>query len=87
MIHSRLGSLACTQDFAEDYSTPEFALYEDDDGNGVPHAKEYEDEPTPFTYDTYIGAKVVLPKGNDIVSGTVKSGVKDFEGQPIGKAD
>ena len=87
MIHSRLGSLASTQDFEEDYSTPEFELYEDDDGNGVPHVKECKDEPTPITYDTYIGAEVVLPKGNDMVSGTDKSRIKDFEGQPIGKAD
>ena len=62
-------------------------MCEDDDGNGVPHAKECKDEPTPITYDTYIGAEVVLPKGNAIVSGTVKSTVKDFEGQSIGKAD
>ena len=27
-----------------------------------------------------------MQKGNDIVSGTVKSRVKNFEGQPIGKA-
>ena len=87
MIHSRLGSPASTQDFEEDYSTPELELYEDDDGNGVPHAKECKDEPTPITYDTYIGAEVVFPKGNDMVSGTVKSRVKEFEGQPIGKAD
>ena len=79
MIHLRLGSPASTQDFEEDYSTPEFELYEYDDGNGVPHAKECEGEPTPITYDTYIGAEVVLPKGNDMV--------KDFEGQPIGKVD
>ena len=87
MIHSRLGSPASTQDFEQDYSAPEYELYEDDDGDGVPHAKEVEDELTPITYDTYIGAEVVLPKGNDMVSGTVKSRVKDFEGQPIGKAD
>ena len=31
-------------------------------------------------------SEVVLPKRNDMVSGTVKSRVKDFEGQPIGKA-
>ena len=62
-------------------------MYEDDDGDGVPRARECEDGPTPITYDTYIGAEVVLPKGNDMVSRTVKSRVKDFEGQPIGKAD
>ena len=55
--------------------------------DGVIHAKECKDEPTPITYDTYIGGEAVLPKGNDMVTGTVKSRVKDFEGQPIGKAD
>ena len=82
-----MGSPATTKDFEEDYSTPEYELYEDYDGDGVPHARESDDEPTPIPYDTYIGAKVVLPKGNDMVFGTVKSRVKDFEGQPIGKPD
>ena len=40
MIHLRLGSPGSTQYIEEDYSTPEFEWYEDDDGNGVPHAKE-----------------------------------------------
>ena len=65
---TRLGTPTNTQDFEEDYSTPEFELYEDDDGNGVPLAKECEDEPTPITYDTYIGAEVVLPKGNHLLN-------------------
>ena len=78
MIHSRLGSPASTQDFEEEYSTSEFELYEDGDGNAVPHAKECKDEPTHITYGTYIGAEVVLSKGNDMVSGTVKSRVKGF---------
>ena len=43
--------------------------------------------PTPITYDTYIGAEVVFPKGNNMVSGTVMSRVKDYEGQPLGRAD
>ena len=60
-------------------------MYEDDDGDGISHARECDDEATLITYDTYIGAEVVLPKGNDMVSGTVMSRVKDFEGQPIGK--
>ena len=67
--------------------THEYELYEDDDGVGISHAKECNDEPTPITYDTYIGAEVVLQKGNDMVAGTVMSIVKDFEGQPIGIAD
>ena len=60
MIHSRLGSPASTQDIEDDNSTLEFELYEDDVGNGVPHSNECEDERTPITYDTYIGAEVVL---------------------------
>ena len=59
-------------------------MYEDDHGDGIAHTKECDDEPTPITYDPYIGAEVVLSKGN---YGTVKSRVKDLEGQPIGKAD
>ena len=85
MINSRLGSSATTQDFGEDYPTPEYELYEDDEGDGIPHAKECDDEPTPITYDTYIGAEVVLPKGNDMVSGTVMSRVNDLRDSPMGK--
>ena len=49
MIYSRLVPSASTQDIEEDYSTPEYELYEDDDGNGISHAKECDDEPTPMT--------------------------------------
>ena len=34
MIYSKLGSSASTQDFGEDYPTPEFELYEDVEGMG-----------------------------------------------------
>ena len=87
ITYSRLGSSASTQDFQDDYSNPEYELYEDDDGDRISHAMECNDEPTTITYDAYIGAEVVIPKGNDMVSGTVMSRVKDFERQPIGKAD
>ena len=87
MIYSELGSSATTQDSEEDYSTPEYELYEYDDRDGISHARECNDEPTPITYATYICAEVVLPKGNNLASGTVKPKVKDCEGQPIGKAD
>ena len=43
-------------DYQEDYSVPEYELYEDDDGDGIDHAKECNDEPTPIRYDTYISA-------------------------------
>ena len=75
MMYSKLRSSASTQDFEEDYSTPEYGLYADDDGDGSVRAKECDDEPTPITYDTYIGTEVVLPKRNDMVSVTVMSRV------------
>ena len=63
-------------------------MYEDEeDGDRISHTKECDDEPTPITYDTYIGVEVGFLKGNDMVSGTVKTSVKDFEGQLTGKAD
>ena len=40
MIYSKLGSSASTHDFVEDYSTPEYELNEDDDGDEIAHAKE-----------------------------------------------
>ena len=61
MVYSKLGSSASMQDFQEDYSTSEYELYEDDHGDRIAHAKDCNDEPTPITYDTYIGAEVVLP--------------------------
>ena len=36
MIYFKLGSSASTQDFEDDYSTPEYELYEDDDRDGIP---------------------------------------------------
>ena len=62
LIHSKLGSAVSTQDFEEDYSTPEYELYEDDDGMVFLMPEECEDEPTPTSYDTYIGAEVVCQK-------------------------
>ena len=87
MIHSKLGSSASTQDLETGYSTPEYELYEDNDEERIAHTKERNYEPTPITYDTYIGAEVFLPKGNDMGFGAVKARLKDFGGQPIGNAD
>ena len=59
-------------------------MYEDDDDGAIGHAKEAEEEPTPISFDNYIGAEVTLPRGDEMVSGTVKSRVKDHEGDPVG---
>ena len=49
MMHSSLTSPASTQDFEEDFLTPEFELYRENNGNGVRHAKECKDESSPIT--------------------------------------
>ena len=53
----------------------------------IGHAKEAEEEPTTISFDNYIGTDVTLPRGDEMVSGTMKSQVKDHEGDPIGIAN
>ena len=74
-------------DFDNEGQTPVFQLYEDDDDGVISHAKEAEEEPTPITFDNYIGAEVTLPRGDKMVSGIMKAQVKDHEGGPIGVAN
>ena len=62
-------------------------MYDDDDYGLIGHAKEAEEEPTPISFDNYIGAEVALPRGDEMVSGIMKSQVKDHEGDPIGIAN
>ena len=38
MIYSKLGSSASTQEFEEDYSTPEYESYKDGDGDEIAQA-------------------------------------------------
>ena len=86
-IKIKLGPATKSLDFDDESQTPVFQLYEDDDDGVIDHAKEAEEEPTPISFDNYIGAEVTLPRGDEMVSGTVKSRVKDHEGDPIGIAN
>ena len=62
-------------------------MYEDDDDGVIDHVKEAEEEPTPISFDNYIGGEVTRLGGDEMVLGTVKSQVKDHEGDPIGVAN
>ena len=62
-------------------------MYENDDDRVIDHAKEAEEEPTPISFNNYSGAEVTLSRGDEMLSGTVKSQVKDHEGDPIGVAN
>ena len=76
----KVGPTTKSLDFGDEGQTPVFQLYEDDDDGVIGHA-------TPISFDNYIGAEVTLPRGDEMVSGIVKSRVKDHEGDPIGVAN
>ena len=86
-IEIKLGPATKSLDFDDEGQNPVFQLYEDDDDGVIDHAKEAEEEPTPISFDNYIGAEVTLLRGDEMVSGTVKSQVKDHEGDLIGVAN
>ena len=78
-----MGEAAQSTDFGEGYEIPTYEPYADDDGNGIGHATDADDEPTPLTFDNYLGAEVVLPKGDDMVAGKVVGRKRDSDGKPI----
>ena len=80
-----MGEAAQSTDFGEGYETPTYEPYTDDDGDGIGHATDVDDEPMPLTFDNYLGAKVVLPKGDDMVAGKVVGRKRDSDGKPIGQ--
>ena len=43
------------------------------------------DEHTPDTYDEFLTADVMLPRGGEQYMGTVRRRVKDDDGRPVGK--
>ena len=58
-------------DFEENYITQEYKPYEDNVGGAVRHTNNDDDEPTPITFIHYLGAKVVLLKGDEMVAAEV----------------
>jgi Reverse transcriptase (RNA-dependent DNA polymerase) len=67
--------------------TPEFALYEDDEEGPHTHVLEMNDEEvTPEAYDHYVGAKVMLPVGGDMLTGKVKARSRTKDGCIVGRA-
>ena len=81
----KLGEAAQSTDFGEGYETPTYEPYTDDDGDGIGHTTDADDEPTPLTFDNYLGAEVVLSKGDDMVAGKVVGRKRDSDGKPVGR--
>ena len=72
-IEIKLGPSTKSLDFDDEGQTPVFQLYEQDDDGVISHAKEAQEEPTPISFDNYIGAEVTLPRGDEMVSGIMKA--------------
>ena len=83
VVEQKLGEAAQSTDFGEGYEMPTYKPYVDDDGDGIGHAMDADDEPTPLTFDNYLGAEVVLPKGDDMVACKVVGRKRDSDREPI----
>ena len=69
-IESKLGPNTKPEHFAHDKDI-ETPTYDQMDGQ-IHHAKKADDEESPITFDQYVNAEVMLPKGDQIITGTVK---------------
>jgi Reverse transcriptase (RNA-dependent DNA polymerase) len=91
-ILQRLGDPTTWQDLADDpeFDTPKLPSYEDDSGGTVEQRRDEEGHlepaPTPDSHDQYIGAEVLLPTGDRMLTGRVTGRKRDSEGNPIGTA-
>ena len=64
-IESKLGPNTKPEDFAhdKDIETPTYEVYEDQTDGQIHHAKKADEEDSPITFDQYVNAEVMLPKG------------------------
>jgi hypothetical protein len=68
----------------KDLGTPSYEPYEDDDEGGFPVPPDDDDEADPDTYDQYVGAEVVLPIGNTMMSAKVRGRKRQHDGTLVG---
>ncbi|KAL7570573.1 hypothetical protein ACA910_017625 [Epithemia clementina (nom. ined.)] len=71
----------------EDEVEIERPLVMNPDGNMEPYLGDKDDilpEPTPEAYDQYLSAQLLVPKGGELVQGTVVKRLRGPDGQPIG---
>jgi len=87
-IKQTCGPAATIDDFPKEAITPEYEYYADDhqeDGfEGTP------DEilpPTPEYKDNYVGANILLPRGEGMARGTMRKRARDEDDNPVGRAN
>jgi hypothetical protein len=88
-ITKRLGDSLSMEELTPEFDvaavTPEFEVYEDDDSKPMPTVEI--DDYDPDTYEGYITAQVLLPKGDEFQIGTVVRRRAGKDGNPVGKSD
>ena len=85
-IQARLGAATLPGDIDDDeVETPMFERYEDDTDGGIAQMPDADEtEATPEVADEYVGAAVLLPLGDKMVSGQVRGRKRDHEDQVQG---
>ena len=87
-VEEKCGGTAMASSFEFDLSieTPTNEAYEDDDDDHIGYVSD-DDDVTPERLDTYIGAEVILPMGNENFSGKVKARKRSQDGTLKGTAN
>ena len=86
-IHEALGA-ACTVGYFEDADlNPEFDYYADNLEDCFQVTPDDILPPTTQVNNNYVGANVLLPRGNDMDQGRVRKYAHDNNGNPIGRAN
>ena len=76
-----LGPKATPGHFTPDELTPEWELFENDDGQeGTVDAPPKELEPTPKANNNYVNVDIMLPRGSKMLRGQVTGRKRDIDG-------
>jgi len=86
-LAEKLGDRMAGEVFEDDEPDeyPDNVRYEDDEPATVEETLEVDELGEEDAYDRYISAKVLLPSGDEMLYGTVKSRKRDTDGRPIGR--
>ena len=80
-IRKKLGAEMDSIDFpADDFETPTYEPYQDENGNGQTRAPDVEHVP-PEAYNLYLNAEVLLPRRDGLKTGKVKRRKRDADGE------
>jgi len=85
-----LGPSTTVSDFEDIDLTPDFDYYADDEDGVEGTPDELPTQllpPTPKVDDNYVGAELMLPRGDSMAQGRVTKRLRDNDGNPVGRAN